>query len=54
MNELISHQRVILYFNVEETIRGSVVEQPANDSRLYIRAIHEYKYSRLAEQETRE
>ena len=53
-DKLIFHQRVVLCFNVEETIRGSVVEQPADDTRLYRRATREYNDSRLAVQETHE
>ena len=43
----------VLYLNVKRHIRGSVVEQPANDSRLCIIATREYKDSRLAVKETR-
>ena len=32
----------VLNLNVKRHIRGSVVEQPANDSRLCISATHEY------------
>ena len=35
-------------------MRGYVVEQPANDSRLTIRATREYKDARLVTTETRE
>ena len=46
--------RMFLCFNVKRHIRGSVVEQPANDSRLCISATREYMDSRLATKETHE
>ena len=53
MNELIFHYQVFLNINFEETMRGSVVEQPAYDTRLYTSATHVYMYARLAEHDTR-
>ena len=44
----------VLCLNVKRPIHGYVVEQPVNDSRLIIRATHEYIDSRLATKETRE
>ena len=44
----------ILYLNVKRHIRGSIVEQPTNDSRLCISATREYMDSRLATKETHE
>ena len=54
MNELIFHYRVFLNINFEETIRGSVVEQPAYDTRLYTSATRAYKYTQPAEHKTHE
>ena len=46
LNELTNLQLArVLCLNVKRHIRGYVVEQPANDSRLSIRATHEYKDS---------
>ena len=44
----------VLYLNVKRHIRGSVVEQPANDSRLCISATREYMDSRIATKNTHE
>ena len=44
----------VLYLNVKRHIRGSVVEQPVNDSRLCISATREYMDSRLSTKETHE
>ena len=54
LNELTNHPLArVLYLNVKIHIHGSIVEQPANDSRLCISATHEYMDSRLATKETR-
>ena len=44
----------VLCLNVKKHIRGYVVEQPANDSRLIIKATRKYIDSRLASTGTRE
>ena len=55
LNELTNIQLVhVLCLNVKKHIRGYVVEQSVNDSRLIIRATHEYIDSRLASIRTRE
>ena len=55
LNELTNlHVVRVLCLNVKRHIRGYVVEQPANDSRLTIRATREYMDSRLVTTETRE
>ena len=44
----------VLYLNVKRHICGSIVEQPANDSRLCISATREYMDSRLSIKKNRE
>ena len=55
LNELTNLQLVrVLCLNVKRHIRGYVVEKPANDSRLIIRATRKYIDSQLASTGTRE
>ena len=55
LNELTNLQlERVLCLNVKRHIRGYVVEEPANDSRLIIRETREYKDSRLASTGTHE
>ena len=54
LNGLINLQLArVLCLNVKKHIRGYVVEQPVNDSRLIIKATHEYIDSQLASTGTR-
>ena len=54
MNELIFHYRLFLNINFEEIMRGSVVEQPAYDTRLYTSETRVYMYARPAEHDARD
>ena len=44
---------MFLNINFEETMRGSVVEQPAYDTRIYTSVARVYMYARPAEHDTR-
>ena len=55
LNELTNLQLArVLCLNVKKHIRRDVVEKPANDSWLILKATREYIYSRLSTPETRE